>query len=269
MASYINYNLGKTVTKEGAQKNKTTTGARTDTTTVGSRTDTSHSTQSSSTNAQADSALDRAYNTKAQLGTAGSLGYKQDQLDQDKLLSLYNNAAQTQYKGDLQALDASRREYGSALRSAQDNYLNAMREANASAIASGAARGTQAANELSTMLGLQQESMQGATDLANKRAQAGIDYANALAEAQINAEDTAYNRQKAITDQLLQQYASDSDVLGMLNYGALSDYLAGNVNTTTDSTNVTGEQTTINRIGEQIIKEVLGAKKTTSKTTKK
>lgn len=269
MASYINYNLGKTVTNEGAQKNKTTTGPRTDTTTVGSRTDTSHSSQSSSTNAQANSALDRAYNTKAQLGTAGSLGYKPDQLDQDRLLSLYNNAAQTQYKGDLQALDASRREYGSALRSAQDNYLNAMREANASAIASGAARGTQAANELSTMLGLQQESIQGATDLANQRAQAGMDYAKALAKAQIDAEDTVYNRQKSVVDQLLQQYASDSDVLGMLNYGALGDYMAGNVSTTTDSTNVTGSQTTTNKTGKQTTSEKLGKKKTKSKTTKK
>ena len=271
MATYTNYNynLGKTATKEGAQTNKTTTGARTDTTTVGSRTDTSHSTQNSSTNAQADYALDKAYNTKAHLGTAGSLGYKQDQLDQDKLLSLYNNAAQTQYKGNLQALDASRQEYGSALRSAQDNYLNAMREANASAIASGAARGTQAANELSTMLGLQQESMQGAADLANKRAQAGIDYANDLAKAQIDAEDTAYNRQKATTDQLLQQYASDNDVLGMLNYGALGDYLSGNVNTNTNSANTTGAQTTTNETGKQTVKEVLGSKKTTSKKTKK
>ena len=269
MATYTNYNLGKTVTKEGAQTNKTTTGARTDTTTVGPRTDTSRSTQSSSTNAQANSALDRAYNTKAQLGTAGSLGYKQDQLDQDKLLSLYNNAAKTQYEGNLQALDASRQEYGKALMSAQDNYLNAMREANASAIASGAARGTQAANELSTMLGLQQESMQGATDLANQRAKAGIDYANALAEAQVNAEDTTYNRQKAITDQLLQQYASDNDVLGMLGYGALGDYMAGNTDVQTNSTNVTGAQTTTNKTGKQTTTEKLGKKNTKSKTTKK
>ena len=110
--------------------------------------------------------------------------------------------------------------------SAQDNYLQAMRQANASAIASGAARGTQAANELSTMLGLQQDSMQGATDLANQRAQAGIDYAKDLAKAQTDAEDTVYNRQKAIIDQLLQQYASDSDILGMLGYGALGRSLA-------------------------------------------
>lgn len=269
MATYTNYNLGKTVTKEGAQTNKTITGARTDTTTVGPRIDTSHTAQSNSTNAQADAALNRAYNTTAQLGTANYLGYKQDQLDQNKLLSLYNNAARTQYKGNLQSLNMFRQEYGKALRTAQDNYLNAIREANASAVASGAARGTQAANALSTMLGLQRESMQGATDLANKRAQADADYANELAEAQVNAEDTTFNRRKTITDQLLQKYASDSDVLGMLGYGALGDYIAGNVNTTTDSTNVIGEQTTTNRIGEQTTKEVLGAKKTTSKTTKK
>lgn len=251
MATYTNYNynLGRTTTKEGAQTNSTTTDARTDK---------SSGTQSHSTNAQADSALDRAYNTKASLGTANSLGYKQDQLDQDKLLSLYNNAAKTEYEGNLQALDASRQEYGKTLMSAQDNYLQAMRQANASAIASGAARGTQAANELSTMLGLQQDSMQGATDLAKQRAQAGIDYAKDLAKAQTDAEDTVYNRQKAIIDQLLQQYASDSDILGMLGYGALGDYMAGNTNTQTNSTNITGAQRTT---------ETLGSKTTESRTT--
>ena len=271
MASYTNYNynLGKTTTTEKAQKNKTTTDAKTDKTIVDSRKDTSKSTQNNSTNRQANKALDRAYNTTAQLGTTNSLGYSQDQLDQDKLLSLYNNAAQTKYEGNLQALDEKRQEYGKALMSAQDNYLNAMREANASAIASGAARGTQAANELSTMLGLQQESMQGATDLANQRAKADIDYANALAEAQVNAEDTTYNRQKAITDQLLQQYASDNDVLGMLGYGALGDYVTGNTSAQTNSTNVTGSQTTTNKIGKQTTRETLGKKTTKSKTTKK
>lgn len=282
-----NYNLGNTTTTEKGQTNKTTTDARTDktivsgrtdTTTTSARTDTSKSNQNSSTNKQANDALNKAYNTKATLGTAHSLGYSQGQLDQDKLLGLYNKAAQTQYKGNLQALDASRQEYGKALMSAQDNYLQAMRQANASAITSGAARGTQAANELSAVLGLQQESMQGATDLANQRAQAGIDYANALAEAQVNAEDTTYNRQKAITEQLLQKYTSDNDVLGMLGYGALGDYVTGNTDVNTNSTNVTGkqtttndigEQTTTNNIGKQVTTENIGKKVTTSNTKKK
>lgn len=273
MAKYTNtnynYNLGNTTTTEGSQTNTTTTGARTDKTTVGSRKDTSSSTQNNSTNKKADKALNNAYSTKAKLGTTNSLGYSRDQLDQNKLLNLYNNAAKTQYEGDLQAVDASRREYGRALMSAQDNYLQAMRQANASAIASGAARGTQAANELSTMLGLQQDSMQGATDLADQRAQASIDYANALAKAQVDAENTVYDRRKEITDQLLQQYVSDNDVLGMLGYGALGDYMTGNTSVKTDSTDVTGKQTTTNNIGKQTTIENLGKRTTTSKTTKK
>ncbi len=226
------------------QDSTTTERPQTNTTYVGERNDTA----SSATNDKADNALNRAYNTGAQIRPVEDLGFSQEQLDRNKLLALYNQAAKTQYDVGNTEYEQAFNEYGRGLNSAQDSYIAAMRQANANAIASGAARGTQAANELSTMLGLQQQSVSGATDLANQRAQLGLDYAKALSEARVNAESEAFDRNRTVAELLSQYFASDNDRYGMLGYGALADYLGGNTKQTTK----TGDQTTKETTGKKI-----------------
>ena len=72
----------------------------------------------------------------------------------------------------------------------------AIRRANASAVATGASRGVQAAQELASILGLEQESTMAATELAQARANLGLQEAEALSkdvmEALTYADDTKY-----------------------------------------------------------------------------
>ena len=259
------YQDSTTVT--GPQTNTTTTKEHTDTTTLGKHTDTVDNTveTNAATNAKADNAYNALKNQTANYGRATDLGYSSDQLDQNKLLSLYNNAARVQKDTSLAENQQAINQYGNSLKSAQDSYIDAMRKANANAIVSGAARGTQAANELSAILGMQQQGAEGATELAQQRAQIGLDYANALAEARTNAESEAYNRRKQAVDQLLQQYASDSDILAYLGYGAAGEYLGANTNNTehTDGKTVYGEQVNKTKYGKQETTEKTGKQKTT------
>jgi hypothetical protein len=255
-----NTNLNKyedSTSKTGKQTNETIVDEHTDRVEAGKRTDTSDT--STKTNAAADAAYNDATKRTATLLTDPTkLGYSAEQFDPDTLLALYNQAAKTKYDNAQAEYDQAINQYGLGLKNAQDSYISAMRQANANAIASGAARGTQAANELSTMLGLQQNGVAGATELAQKRANLGLEYAQALADAQVNSEDTSYNRRRAAIDQLLQKYVADDDLLGMLYYGGLGNYLTGN--TTESGKNVTGEQTTKNITGRQKTTENLGGR---------
>lgn len=240
--TYINKNQyeypNATVSTNGSQ-NTTTTGGRTDTNT--SNTDTT-------TNSKADQALKNAYNTTA-LRNANDFGISSDFLDQDKLYQLYTQGAQTTRDVGLQELAAARNQQAQGLTDAQNAYIDTIRKANAGAIQSGASKGVQAANELSALLGFQQESVAGNTQLAQQRYDIGNTYAKALADAATNAESTAYNRATSIADILNAALASDSNLLGMLGYGSLGDYLASNIKNNTKNTANTGQQVTTENVG--------------------
>lgn len=247
MATYRNNNYNY------YQDNTVTEGKQTNTTSVGARNDSG--TSNVSTNKKGDAALDTAYDQLGQRVTSVSQldNVNENQLDPNRLLSLYNQAAKTQYDVGNTEYEQAFNEYGRGLNSAQDSYIAAMRQANANAIASGAARGTQAANELSTILGLQQQSAAGATDLANQRAQLGLDYAKALSEAQVNAEAEAWNRGKSLEELIGQYYAAPRyEAVGSIGYNTAGAYIGNNTNTAT--TAKTGKQTTTETTGKKTTK---------------
>lgn len=103
-------------------------------------------------------------------------------LDRQQLEALYGILNQGQYAGSalaqttFQAQQAAQEQFSRGLGATQATALDAIRRANAQAIASGASAGLGAANQLSAILGLQQESVGSAADLANQyitSAQAG------------------------------------------------------------------------------------------------
>lgn len=92
----------------------------------------------------------------------------------DQLAKLYGNvninqgAIKKSFEDSANASAAgANRDYTRNLADTQSGYLDALRRGNAAALQSGAAKGMQGAQELSTMLGLSQQSVAGASKLAS------------------------------------------------------------------------------------------------------
>lgn len=94
-------------------------------------------------------------------------------VDREKLDTFFKNINNGQYigsdlqKANYQSQQMAQNQYAQNLQQTQTTALDAIRKANASAIASGANAGLGAANQLSSILGLQQESSANAADIAN------------------------------------------------------------------------------------------------------
>lgn len=89
--------------------------------------------------------------------------------DANVLESKFNNATKAEYEALKGEYANTENAYYRNMYNTQNSSIDAIRKANASAVATGASRGMQAANELSSILGLQQTSQEGATELANAR----------------------------------------------------------------------------------------------------
>lgn len=97
------------------------------------------------------------------------------------------------------AYNTAQNDFSNTMASTQASLADTIRRSRAQAVATGASRGMQAANELSSMLGLQQTAAQEASKMQGT-------YAEALANAQKNA----FDMQNAIAQVGIQGYAADS-----------------------------------------------------------
>jgi len=89
--------------------------------------------------------------------------------DEDVIRSKFDKATQAEYARKRKEYKQTEDQFYNRLFGTQSTALDTIRRANASAISSGAAKGMQAANELSAILGLQQESVDDSTKLAQER----------------------------------------------------------------------------------------------------
>ena len=89
--------------------------------------------------------------------------------DEDVIRSKFDKATQAEYARKRKEYEQTEDQFYNRLFGTQSTALDTIRRANASAISSGAAKGMQAANELSAILGLQQESVDDSTKLAQER----------------------------------------------------------------------------------------------------
>jgi hypothetical protein len=89
--------------------------------------------------------------------------------DEDAIRSKFDKATQAEYALKRKEYEQTEDQFYNRLFGTQSTALDTIRRANASAISSGAAKGMQAANELSAILGLQQESVDDSTKLAQAR----------------------------------------------------------------------------------------------------
>lgn len=119
----------------------------------------------------------------------------------------------------------------------QATALDTIRKNNASAIATGASKGMQAANELSAVLGLQDTAVEESTTLAQQRLDLADAYAAEYAKNAVTAQETADANRQAMMNAAIQQYGYDataeaarynSESTGLI-AEALAAYESGNV----------------------------------------
>ena len=91
--------------------------------------------------------------------------------DEDAIRSKFDNATKAEYALKNKEYANTENQFSNQMYNAQTNNVDALRRANASAISTGASKGMQAAQELKAMLGMQDASTEGATELARARTQ--------------------------------------------------------------------------------------------------
>lgn len=124
--------------------------------------------------------------------------------DVQKMGDVFNSAYQQQATD---AYKKAQNDYYNNMRSAQNTLADTMRRNNAQAVATGASRGLNAANELSAMLGLTQEAAAGSKQL-------GSDYGAQLSDARVKADELAsqlmQSSQQNASNVLGQEVAADA-----------------------------------------------------------
>lgn len=121
-------------------------------------------------------------------------------VDEQAILDKFNAATTAQYNVQREQNRQAENQFYNQMYNSQQTAVDAIRQANAAAVSTGASRGIQAANELSALLGLQQESVASATELANANRQTAQEETAAVLENVLNAYQQAeQQRQNLIT----------------------------------------------------------------------
>ena len=144
------------------------------------------------------------YSATADLTKYG-IDYSPEQ--RDAIAQIFKSSADTAYNKALNS-------YSNEMATQQKSLQDTIRRSQAQAVATGASRGLQAANELSSMLGLQEQAAQGATELQGT-------YADALANAEKNAMELQNQRA-----QIGSQMVSAADAAAAQGYSVNMDYQA-------------------------------------------
>jgi hypothetical protein len=141
--------------------------------------------------------------------------------DEDAIKAKFDAATKTEYDALRSEYDATANQYYNQMYAAQNTAMDTIRKSNAAAVATGASRGIQAANELSAILGLEQTNNQTATQLATQRNDLANKEAAAYSTNAVNALTTSNTVKQALGTLAANLYASDTQFdVGEMNYYA-------------------------------------------------
>ena len=168
------------------------------------------------TNAKANASTGTLINNQADLNKYG-IDYSPEQ--REEIANIFRAEADAAY-------NTARNDYAKAMAAEQNTLRDTIRRSQAQSVATGASRGLQAANELSAMLGLQEQAAQGAAQMQGSYAEAlanasqkAMEQQNARAQAGANiaAADIAGEAQKYSVN--MDYLANDpAKVLDMIKY---------------------------------------------------
>lgn len=144
--------------------------------------------------------------------------------DEDAIRSKFDAATRDEYAVKNKEYAMTENKFYDKLYGTQATALDTIRRNTAQAVATGASRGMQAANELSAILGLTQEGVAGATDLAQQRNLLKDQEAAAYTQNALQALQESNALRQAIGSLDSQNYASDIQyAIGEMDYYARLD----------------------------------------------
>lgn len=124
-------------------------------------------------------------------------------IDEQAILDKYNAATVAQFNAQREQNRINENNFYNQMYNTQRTAMDTIRQSNAAAVASGASRGVQAAQELSSLLGLQQESVASATELAQANRQTAQEETAAVLENVLNAyKEAEAQKQQAVTQEI-------------------------------------------------------------------
>ena len=144
--------------------------------------------------------------------------------DEAAIRAKFDAATKAEYDLKRKEYEATANKFYEQMYGTQATALDTIRRNNAAAVATGASRGIQAANELSAILGLQETNTQTASELAQQRNLLADQEGAALAKNIVDAMTTSNAVKQALGNLAANLYASDTqfDVGAMQYYAALN-----------------------------------------------
>ena len=144
--------------------------------------------------------------------------------DEAAIRAKFDAATKAEYDLKRREYEATANKFYEQMYGTQATALDTIRKSNAAAVATGASRGIQAANELSAILGLQETNTQTASELAQQRNLLADQEGAALAKNIVDAMTTSNAVKQALGNLAANLYASDTqfDVGAMQYYAALN-----------------------------------------------
>lgn len=148
--------------------------------------------------------------------------------DMDQIKEILDKATELEYIAKNEEFANTENKFYNQMSGTQSTALDTMRRAQAASIATGASKGLASANELSAILGLQQESSALAGDLANQRNELAAEEAAAYSQNTSTALSDSNAIKQAISQIDLTKYGYDTQgYIGELDYlAALEEILA-------------------------------------------
>jgi hypothetical protein len=135
-----------------------------------------------------------------------------DAVDEQAILNKYNQATAAQFVAQQDQNRIAENNFYNQMYNTQKTAMDTIRQSNANAVSTGASRGVQAANELSALLGLQQESIASATEIANARRQTAQEETAAMLQNIVQAsQDAANQKQQAMQSMIQAQSLQDTE----------------------------------------------------------
>jgi len=130
--------------------------------------------------------------------------YAKTAVDEQAILDKYNAATAAAYAAQRDQNRLAENQFYNQMYNTQRTAMDTIRQSNAAAVSTGASRGVQAANELSALLGLQQESVAGATEIAQARQQTAQEETAAMLDNTLKAYQQAQTERANLIQSAIQ-----------------------------------------------------------------
>lgn len=151
--------------------------------------------------------------TTAQTKVKNAYDLADQRVDEQSILDKFNAVTRAQYDVQREQNRQAENQFYNQMYNTQKTAMDTIRQANAAAVSTGASRGVQAANELSALLGLEQESVASATELAQANRQTAQEETAAVLENVLNAYQQAQQEKSQSVQQTIEQGSVDSQDL--------------------------------------------------------